>query len=1042
MSYFYNNKLYEYYEVTDKYSGSGTIKRQSFIEIINNESIFFDLTELEVMAESVDILNYNSIETIKIHIDWGDGNEDRLSKPLLSSKSYIGAYKPKSWKTISHMFNANYRYEYATNDINYLHKITITAYNSCNDKLVIIVPYKFLYKTLYDLGSEVSLFSANTTNTNTVSYTLKQNQSDSLFVVNSLDWRQIYGDEEKKLIEESVSQEFSDEFINEDQIVWDWKTVPVVTLYPNAQEALNLIECSFTEKNAGSIEDWQPCLELLNDSGNRKITCNKSQTNYYFSAVMDNGQKDFESGVYRFSLNPLTGVNGVVSSSDYYYVLYNTLIYPRQLRQQDSQNKIIDINTSNKTIKFYYTLPNNHYLSSLKKAELTLQGFDKSTDTILEDVKIVYDLLKPLIDVNGNPSYTSRNFIFTINMRDIPNVITIDGEETEVLYRASIKTNDVFGGEDNSYFYETDNTTPLNTTNNYIIKNVENLTDDKIDFVYDIGSFSDGLIFDNSDTINKTLSLSWNYNKTDVWDQFSYVISDIDENDVYLTGIHKANDDRFSDLQYSLVSGDKYNFIKSLDGNKLPDGDLKVSVTYHVTMNDYYSKREITKTSEYKYVYNKPVITINNVQPFISINYDIANNTQELILNNRIEASSTDELIDVRFKIKKSEEVVADVAVGDLSYHHENIGTSILDIDYEFSGINKNDTWRRRSTSNTATFKIESDVSNMLILPSGGIDLLSGGNGTQYVLDKGTSNQMTVDWRWVKENTLHDIIKSHSMQSNGVTYFGSPNYNKFKFGETVKNVLYEIIELESNGKKIRRFRPYIPTTNQTFTNIKDLPSAEECFNASLNSAVPTYDKKVDKGCLNVRWGKNIQDSIVKDMWLVLKDKTGKEILKTDVKGLSSYVFKNLDFGNYSYHFILNSEANANDGDKNKYVPSENTCSVFINPKEAINFSGTPIRTDDGDKVYITWKWVLNHLSCQDVYFYYSDLRDKTVKTFKNVREQNSFQPPSFHKTVTENGVSKKNVITYGFKMKSNYLNTTDYTPDNGYVKIYNTSMTI
>lgn len=1052
MSYFFNNKLYHYYEVTDKHRGSGTIEKYEFIEIVNNESIFFDLTKLEVLAESGDILNHSSIETIKIHIDWGDGNIDRLSKPLLSSKSYIGAHKPKSWKTISHVFAANYRYEYITEDVNFLHKITITAYNSYNNKLVITIPYKFLYKTLYDLGSEVSLFSANTTNNNTVSYTLKQNQSDSMFIVNTLDWRQIYGDDEKMIIEESVSQDFADEFVNEDQIVWDWKSVPEVTLYPKVSEAAKTITCSFIEKNPNSIEEWFPCLELMNDSGNEKITCQKSETSYYFSALKKSGQSDFDSGVYRFSLNPLKGINGVNSQSDYYYKLYKTTRYPKQVRKQDGQNKVIEVNTSNKTINFYYTLPVVHYLSSLTKAELTLQGFDKSKDVILKDVKIVYDLLKPLQDKDGNPSYTSKNFVFTINMRDIPNVVTINGVETEVLYRASIKTNDVFGGEDNIYFYEDDITNvTLNTTDNYIIKNTGNMEDDKIDFTYDIGDFLEEFIFDNTDT---TLTLSWKYKKTDTWDQFSYVISDINENVVYLTGIHKANDDRFSDLKYSLVEGevDEYNFIKTLDGNLLPDGDLKVSVTYHVTMNDYYSKREKTETSNYTYEYNKPVITIDNVQPFISINYDIANNTQTLILNNRIEASSPDELIDIRFKIKKSEDDETKVAVGDLSYYHENIDTSKPDIDnefssininYEFSGVNKNDTFYRTSTSNTATFKIESDVSNMLILPSGGIDLLSGGNGTQYVLDRGTSNQMTVDWRWVKENTLHDIIKSHSMQSNGVTYFGSPNYNKFKFGETVKNVLYEVIELESNGKKIRRFMPYIPTPNQTFTNLKALPSASSCFNTSLNSIVPTYDKKVDKGGLNIRWGKNIQDSIVKDMWLVLNDGTGKEMFKTDVVGLTSYVFNNLDFGNYSYHFILNSEANANDGDKNKYVPSENTCSVFINPKEAINFSGTPIRTDSGDYVYITWKWVLNHLSCQDVQFYYSDLSNKTVKTFKNVREQNSFQPAKFRKTITDGGVTKKNIITYGFKMKSEHLDTTDYETDSqGYVKIYDTAMTI
>jgi hypothetical protein len=92
MSYFYNNKLYSYYELNESSNGSNVITKD-VIEIINNEEIFFDFTNLFVRTELINVLNSSDVETIKICIDWGDGNSDRLTIPLISNKSTIGKYK-------------------------------------------------------------------------------------------------------------------------------------------------------------------------------------------------------------------------------------------------------------------------------------------------------------------------------------------------------------------------------------------------------------------------------------------------------------------------------------------------------------------------------------------------------------------------------------------------------------------------------------------------------------------------------------------------------------------------------------------------------------------------------------------------------------------------------------------------------------------------------------------------------------------------------------------------------------------------------------
>lgn len=131
-----------------------------------------------------------------------------------------------------------------------------------------------VYKTLYDLGSELSLFSSNTTNKNTVSYTLKQLSSDSIFVVNSRDWRTIYGDDETEEVIETVATSFSDEYSNSDVMVWDWNSSPVVSL--SVTHSTNIISGSFIQKGI-AVEEWEPSVIYIKDTGNETIMTQKGE---------------------------------------------------------------------------------------------------------------------------------------------------------------------------------------------------------------------------------------------------------------------------------------------------------------------------------------------------------------------------------------------------------------------------------------------------------------------------------------------------------------------------------------------------------------------------------------------------------------------------------------------------------------------------------------------------------------------------------------------------------------------------------------------
>lgn len=68
----------------------------------------------------------------------------------------------------------------------------------------------------------------------------------------------------------------------------------------------------------------------------------------------------------------MTGINGVEGQSNKSFVLFDTNIRPRQLMKRDDDVFVID-ETNNKII-FNYTLPLNHQVKSLTKAELLLSA--------------------------------------------------------------------------------------------------------------------------------------------------------------------------------------------------------------------------------------------------------------------------------------------------------------------------------------------------------------------------------------------------------------------------------------------------------------------------------------------------------------------------------------------------------------------------------------------------------------------------------------------------------------------------------------------
>jgi hypothetical protein len=78
---------------------------------------------------------------------------------------------------------------------------------------------------------------------------LKEGVNDSITIVSAKDWKKIYGDSDgiNYIEDNKISIDYSDEYIDYDNIVWDWNAVPYVDIYDmNVDKTNQLIKCYFS----------------------------------------------------------------------------------------------------------------------------------------------------------------------------------------------------------------------------------------------------------------------------------------------------------------------------------------------------------------------------------------------------------------------------------------------------------------------------------------------------------------------------------------------------------------------------------------------------------------------------------------------------------------------------------------------------------------------------------------------------------------------------------------------------------------------------
>ena len=86
--------------------------------------------------------------------------------------------------------------------------------------------------------------------------------------------------------------------------------------------------------------------------------------------------------------------------------------------------------------------------------------------------------------------------------------------------------------------------------------------------------------------------MKWKFAPKDEWEKFTVQCTSKKDGSLIINDTHSYHNGSFIGLKML----DDNTFIKTLDGNKIPDDDLTYVITYKSEMGDYYDSREVSHT--------------------------------------------------------------------------------------------------------------------------------------------------------------------------------------------------------------------------------------------------------------------------------------------------------------------------------------------------------------------------------------------------------------------------------------------------------------
>lgn len=947
-----NGQIKQYF-LNDTLDGKVDVITKPIVQLFNNEQIVIDFTDLTFNCSEAGI---NGVELLKVKIDWGDGYSDILNKHIVSVSSTIGTIQQMNWKKVSHKFNSEKKNVYLTDDVHSLPKISLTFYNTFNDKTVINIPYKLIYKSFYDLTNGIKLMSGSVSNDNHSSFVLKNNRDNALFVISVKDWKKIYGQDEILYINDShVSEDYSDEYIAQDSTVWQWNETPRVSISKcevktgvYGGKTVTYFHCQ-VEKKQITFDSWTPYCYFLGENGQEKMTeIDGSETAEKFvfkifnfenkkdaaGNIIQKTYKNLQDGIYKIYVQVL-GVNGLKASSQPLYVKNDeSIIASDKIIAYNGQ--FVSKNESEKVVVLRYTLPPNANPNHLEYAKMYLSSskYDKSNNglgTVFEEgehIVFEYDLdFSEEAKKNGGSYYEMR-----IPFSNIPN-----GSYQMIFEIKELSKSENEPAQQTIYKWQNDNLVSAFPTDASKI----------IDIKYtNIGQIN----IDRVQVKDRNFIVKWNVSNPSQMSKIMYRLTKVvGDNNVERYVIDKnQNYTNWNPTHTNNV----YSFSETLPCHVLADGNYKIEVSHIIPMSQYLGQRyKLTEYTYSNYKYPAPELTIKNVIPFLKKSGGNYIPYYRVYVNPIADREVQD--VEVKYSqknYKKCQNYVCQI-------NQDSVTTNL-----SARGYDSQDSTYKRKQETPAEIVIEEkkQLNNDLRKVLGQIEKVE--KGKLYVNEK---TQRVVDGETLISQTSYCLKKDYKWTSPyGDQYYSIGNTQYYVINGDKKYILFKgqnYYQQTDKNNTIYRYRPNNDEIDMgTLTSTKLQSVQDYLKNRDINVS-KVYDKDRDAFTVIVKFNQAIYQNDkkqVEDMFVTLTEKNGTSTRKHAIKDLNA-TFYGMQAGKYTVDVQFHS-SNTENVTTSHFIRDYNSLQSLIfnfKPEQIFQYSHffTPNYSQTHKWLNVQWK---------------------------------------------------------------------------------------
>ena len=1037
MSYFYKNKIYDSYSFDSTiYANDGDVFINDYIEIFNNEEIVLDFSNTDLVCSNEKI---KGSELHKIKIDWGDDTEDVLVKTLEDKLSTIGN-EYESWRVARHLYNTDKRNFYLTNDVVSLPKITVFLYNTYNDIIKISIPFKLVYKSLYDLNCRFDLISANTGNDCQTTFVMKEGQGNSISIVQSINPKlHIKYDDYVYISDKKESTDYSEEYVDEDNAMWAWDQIPYVQIntklnnYDTEDGNFVGIKCECVEKTV-PIEEWTPRVEKLSDEGLIKLHNVLKDENgafeFYFYGGDEQTIQDLDRGIYKIDLN-VTGINDIVGYTE-----------PKLVSVPSDENYTNDVVfkgyiDDDNVYNFEIQKKEDNQWCYLKETKLIFKSqlIDNSDDGLTideskweqadESFKFEYflDLEKPIKD----------GFI-PIPKKSLPN-----GK-----YNIYALTKDLIGNETDrttlqskEFKWKYNNigslTSSLRKSGDVLFTNVLQKNGSNLipfgDFKGDYDYQSNEYVTNKTNVPNDTTIVEWTVSNPSEMDKIQLKIEKITDDNSEIIFNEKKHHNLWStekmlytfDGKQAVTENEEratsYYFSYTLPHVNYGNGKYKITTSHILDMEHYMGERKIEQEQILNLFYDVPIVKISQIKPFFKFN-KITSSWQPYVLFDF--NFSKDDVTDViiRFDYEdgkyRTEEIpfiksmtkISDDCFGDSKTFSASL--SCRDV--------KDVIYRRREENPEKKSLSKTDIGYLKCHTS--IPAFQEHIGTFDMFYDEDDNMLTgLD---VMTESAQDVFRTHVYQSNnGKKYYKfqdengvEPNYYEDNYSYFMLKKYYPTIKMD-DGSFIKdednSFYRFVQADLWEYIEEKKwskLVNVDDLFESKIPVSY-NYEQEYDKAIVSFsNENLNVPEDIIYTNIKLFKDGTLTHDLFTN-QIQKEFTIPAVDLGDYKIDLEYSSVTT---NTVEPTVLSQNL-KVYANKDQVLSDVTAKSNLVSSGQYTVTFNWKRNHKLATHLRFVMRS--SKGTHYFDNALQNDSYTPP----VILDNGET----ITYWFEMTSPYI---------------------